>query len=131
MCIFINIHLFVLSIVDEKKHKLGDAQPQFTPQSASLLNSNIWADAGGDDFNLEYMDLDEFLSETGLLDTNFANMMAQNPLPQQPSDNSPPQTTSPVRQVCIQSSNCYWETVKFMNTSSTRLLMHSFFTESY
>lgn len=65
--------------------------------NSALLNRNIWDDVSGgeDDFNLEYMDLDEFLSETGLVDTNFSSMLSSateqpQALPRPASVTSPP-----------------------------------------
>jgi len=51
------------------------------PASAAIFqNTDIWGNAGDDnDFNLEFMELDEFLSETGLggVDNDLLNKATQ------------------------------------------------------
>ena len=57
---------FIFTANDQIKVKKEDGQPQINYGSA-FLGGNLWDKPCGDmDFNLQYMDLDEFLSENNI-----------------------------------------------------------------
>ena len=72
----------------------GGGNNLFAAQSA-FLGPNIWDKTMPytEDFNLEYMDLDEFLMENCINDDKAANPAPQNQLPQQPPQ---PQQQKPI-----------------------------------
>ncbi|XP_053400017.1 hepatic leukemia factor-like isoform X2 [Mercenaria mercenaria] len=102
----------------KKQGKTGSYMPIGNQNASSaFLGSNLWDKPGGDDgsaFDLEYMDLDEFLSENGIpvnLEENdeaetislLASALAKTP-PQSPQHESTPlciTPESPVRDICI------------------------------
>lgn len=86
-------------ILTEKKEKLYKDGPVNHSNASLLSQQNIWSnvgvDQGEDNFNLEYMDLDEFLNETGLLDANFANLINNGAQSGQSAVNSPQVGSAP------------------------------------
>jgi hypothetical protein len=51
----------------------GKVGPGKIDSSSAFLGFNLWNNNDNNDFNLEFMDLDEFLSETGISNEDNSN----------------------------------------------------------